>query len=133
MGKEKMEKKKDKKNDGWVIRVQLFPEDPEDGKIGYFAFDVLYFQDRSRVRDLEKVIPTDEIQEGELELNEVQSIRRLLPLGDDFLLIIVPIYDHLYLIEVVDGAQHVSIFRSEEELNKYIKETYRVDLSNVRT
>jgi len=131
MGKEKTEKKTQKKNNGWVTRLQLFPE---DGKIGYFAFDALYYQDRTWLRDLEKIIPTGEkIQEGELELNEVQSIRRLLPLGDDFLLIIVPIYDHLYLIEVVDGAQHVSIFRSEEELNKYIKETYRVDLSKVRT
>jgi hypothetical protein len=128
---ENTEKKKEKDN-GWVIRVQLFPE---HGKIGYFAFDALYFQDRSWVRDLEKIIPTGEkIQEGELELNEVHSIRRLLPLlGDDFLLIIMPIYDHLYLIEVVDGAQHVNIFKNEEELNKYIKETYRIDLNKVGT
>ena len=123
--------KKEKKNDGWVIRVQFFPK---DGKIRHFAFDALYYQDRSWVRDLEKIIPTGEkIQEGELELNEVHSIRKLLPLlGDDFVLIIVPIYDQLYLIEVVDGAQHVNIFKNEEELNKYIKETYRIDLKKVR-
>jgi len=120
------------KTNGWVIRIQFFPE---DGKIRHFGFDALYYQDRSWICDLEKIIPTgEEVQEGELELNDVQSIRMLQPLlGDDFVLVIVPINNQLYLIEVVDGAQRVSVFKNEDELNKYIKETYRVDLSKVKT
>jgi len=120
-----------KKDHGWIIRVKFFQE---DGKISYFTFDALYFQDRSWIRDLEKIIPTGEkVLEGELELNEIHSIRRMSPLSENgFVLVAVPIYGHIYLIEVVDGISHVSIFRNEEELIKYIKETYRADLRRVR-
>jgi hypothetical protein len=123
--------KKEKKNDGWVIRVQFFPK---DGKIKYFTFDMLYYQDRGWIRDLEKIIPTGEVPpEDELSLNEVHSMRRMFPLSKNtFVLVAVPIYDHIYLIEVVDGTSHVNIFRSEEELMKYVKETYRIDLTKVR-